>query len=124
VPNFEKFRRYKVTSEPVPIVAFHLRGLFALNELAYEALNRPEAIELFYDRSDKVIGLKGAERGSPDSYAVRHHTKHSYQVEGRSFMKFYEIPEEAAGRRYQAEMMDGILAIDLQKQLEGSGEGE
>jgi len=98
--------------------------LFALNELAYEALNRPEAIELFYDRSDKVIGLKGAERGSPDSYAVRHHTKHSYQVEGRSFMKFYEIPEEAAGRRYQAEMMDGILAIDLQKQLEGSGEGE
>ena len=122
MPNFEKFRRYKITSEPVPMVAVHVRGLFALNEVAYDALNRPEAIELFYDRDEKVIGFKGAKRGSPDSYAVRHHTKHSYQVEGRSFMKFYELPEDAAGRRHKAEMIGDILAVDL-KQSEDEAEG-
>lgn len=118
MPNFEKFRRYKVTEAPTPMVAFHVRGLFALNELAYDALKRPEAIELFYDRGEKIIGLKGASKGSPDSYAVRHHTKHSYQVEGRSFIKFYGIPEEAAGRRYTAEMIGDILAVDLKQQLD------
>lgn len=118
MPNFEKFHRYKVTADPVPTVAFHARGLFALNELAYDALNRPEAITLFYDPDEKVIGLKGSSREDPDSYAVRHHTKHSYQVEGRAFVKYYEMPQEAAGRRYRAEMIDDILAIDLKQQLE------
>ena len=95
MPQFEKFHRYKVTADPVPTVAFHARGLFALNELAYDALKRPEAIELFYDVSEKMIGFKGATRDSPDAYVVRHHTKHSYQVEGRGFVRFYKIPEEA-----------------------------
>ena len=121
MPNFEKFRRYKVTADPVPIVAFHTRGLFALNELAYEALNRPEAIELFYDPSEMVIGFKGATRDSPDAYAVRRHTKHSYQVEGRGFIRYYKIPEEAGGKRYRAEMIDDILTIDLKQQLEDDG---
>lgn len=117
MPDFETFRRYKVTEAPTPIVAFHVRGIFALNELAYGALGRPEAVELLYDRRNKVIGFKASTRRSPDSYAVRHHTKHSYQVEGRSFMRYYDIPEQATGRRYQAEMVDGVLAVDL-KQLE------
>ncbi|MBV9300687.1 MAG: hypothetical protein JOY53_01100 [Acidobacteriaceae bacterium] len=121
MPNFEKFRRYKVTEAPAPMVAFHVRGIFALNELAYAALGRPEALELLYDRDEKTIGLKGASRDSPDSYAVRHNTKHSYQVEGRSFIKFYEIPNEAAGRRYKAEMIGDVLAVDLRQQLEDNG---
>jgi hypothetical protein len=121
VPSSEKFRRYKVTEAPNPMVAFHLRGLFALNELAYDALKRPEAIELFYDRDERVVGFKTSTCASPDSYAVRHHTKHSYQVEGRSFIKFYGIPEEEAGRRYAAEMIDDILAVDLKQQFEDDG---
>jgi hypothetical protein len=118
MPNFEKFRRYKLTADPVPIVAFHARGLFALNELAYEAIDRPEAIELFYDPSEMVIGFKGATRDSPDAYVVRHHTKHSYQVEGRGLVRYYKIPEEATGKRYRAEMVGDILAVDLKQQLE------
>ncbi len=124
MPNFEKFHRYKVTEAPTPMVAFHVRGLFALNELAYDALKRPEALELFYDRNEKVIGFKASTRDSPDSYAVRHHTKHSYQVEGRSFIKFYEIPEKASGLRYTAEMVDDILAVDLKQHLNDNGDGE
>ncbi len=100
------------------MVAFHLRGIFALNELAYASLKRPEAVELFYDRDEKVIGFKASTREEPDSYAVRHHTKHGYQVEGRSFMRYYGIPEEATGRRYKAEMVGDILAVDLKQQLE------
>jgi hypothetical protein len=35
-------------------------------------------------------------------------------------VRFYEIPEEAGGKRYRAEMVGDILAIDL-KQLEDDG---
>lgn len=123
MPQFEKLFRYKVTEAPTPIVSFHARGLFALNELAYDALKRPEAIELFYDRNEQIIGFKASTRESPDSYVVRHHTKHSYQVEGRSFIKFFEIPKGAAGRRYRAEMIDDILAVDLKQQLDNESAG-
>jgi hypothetical protein len=33
-------------------------------------------------------------------------------------VRFYEIPEEAGGKRYRAEMVGDILAIDLKQQLE------
>ena len=36
-------------------------------------------------------------------------------------MRFYEIPEEAGGKPYRAEMVGDILAIDLKQQLEDDG---
>jgi hypothetical protein len=36
-------------------------------------------------------------------------------------VRFYEIPEEAGGKRYRAEMVGDILAIDLKQQLEATG---
>ena len=36
-------------------------------------------------------------------------------------MRFYGIPEEAGGKRYRAEMVGDILAIDLKQQLEDDG---
>ena len=39
-------------------------------------------------------------------------------------MRFYEIPEEATGNRYRAEMVGDILAIDLKQQLEDDGATE
>jgi hypothetical protein len=36
--------------------------------------------------------------------------------ETRSFIKYYGIPGEAAGRRYGAEMIKDILAVDPKQQ--------
>ena len=118
-PAFEKFRRYKVTEGDIPIVSVSLRGIFSLNRLAYEALGKPEAVEVLYAPEERVIGFQPAPRNSPDSYAVRHHTKTAHQVEGRSFMKYYEIPEDRKGRRYRAEVVDdSILTVDLNQDTE------
>lgn len=48
--------------------------------------------------------------------SLPHYTKHSYQVEGRSFIDYYGIPEEAAERRYGAEMIEDIPAVDPKQQ--------
>jgi hypothetical protein len=42
-------------------------------------------------------------------------------VEGRGLVKFYEIPKEARGKRYRAEMIDDLLTIDLKQQREDEG---
>lgn len=118
MPNFEKFRRSNITSGAVPMVAIHQRGVLAFNEQAFEALGKPEAIELFFDRDEMMIGLQGAPRNSPDSYAVRHHTKHSSQIAGQSFLEFYEIPLDLRGRRYRAELQGGMLTVDLRQDPE------
>lgn len=111
--NFEKFRRSNITSGPEPMVSIHLRGIMALNQQAQDALGNPDAIELFYNRKDKMIGMKGARRSSPDSYVVRHHAKHSSQISGQSFLEFYEIPRGVRGRRYKAERNGDMLTVDL-----------
>jgi HSP20 family molecular chaperone IbpA len=120
--NFEKFRRAKVTSGETPIVAIHQRGLFAMNQLAFEALGEPKAVGLLFDRDNQVIGLEAAERDNPDSYVVRHHTKYSHHVEGRSFLSYYDVPKEATGRRYKAELVDGVLEVDLKQDSEETNE--
>jgi hypothetical protein len=123
-PTFEKFRRYKVTEGDVPIVSVHLRGIFALNKNAYDALGQPEAIEMLYAPEERIIGFQAAPRSSPDAYAVRHHTKTAFQVEGRAFLKYYNVPDEALGRRYRAEMIDDVLTINLtQDDSSGSEHG-
>ncbi len=115
LPQFEKFRRAATSAAHVPIVAIHKRKLFAMNQLAYESIGEPEAVELFYAPSDQVIGIRPAPRESPDAYMVRHHTRFSHQVEGKRFMNFYGIPDEVTGRRYKAELLDNVLAVDLKQ---------
>ena len=120
-PKFEKFRRATTTTAPVPIVAIHKRKLFAMNQLAYEALGEPEAVEFLYAPSERVIGIRPAPRESPDSYVVRHHTRFSHQVEGKAFMRFYGIPDKVTGRRYKAELVDDLLTVDLKQEAEETG---
>lgn len=100
------------------MVAIHLRGIMALNQQAQDALGNPDAIELFYNKEEQVIGMQGAPRSSPDSYAVRHHAKHSSQISGQSFLEFYDIPPDVRGRRYRAELDEGMLTVDLRQEPE------
>jgi hypothetical protein len=116
-PAFEKFRRYKVTEGDTPIVALHLRGIFALNKNAYDLLGQPEAVEMLYAPEQRIIGFQAAPKSSPDAYAVRHTTKTAHQVEGRAFLKYYNIPEDAKGRRYNAELVDDILTINIDQDV-------
>jgi hypothetical protein len=114
VERFEKFHRVNATSGGMPMVSIHLRGVFALNREAYEALGEPEAVELFKDRDEWVIGFGAALEDSPDSYKVRHHTTHSHQVAGKAFLEFYGVPKEMWGRRYKAERLpSNMISVDL-----------
>jgi hypothetical protein len=122
--EFQKWRRSTAISGGVPLVALHQRGLFSLNDAAFEKLDRPEAVELFYNPDEMIVAFKSAPKESPDSYIVRRHTKSSFQVEGRAFMRFWGIPKEATGRRYRAELEDDILTVNLKQGDDHNEDGE
>ena len=85
VERFEKFHRVNATSGSVSMVSIHLRGVFALNQQAFGDLSEPEAVELFKQRGESIIGFGAPVANSPDAYKIRHHTKHSHQVAGKAF---------------------------------------
>jgi hypothetical protein len=110
--GFRKYRRADVRAAEGPVVAIHRRGMFALSEVAWSELGKPEACELYWD-PEGVIGFKAAPRDAADSFVLRAHSANSRQVEGRKFIKHIGLPEEAMGRRYRARMEDDILTVDI-----------
>jgi hypothetical protein len=85
-----------------------------LNQDAYEALGRPEAVEMLFDRDEQVMGLRAAPKlTTPHAYAVRaQKNSSSLLVSGRAFNQHYGLTADTT-RRYPATMIDDVLAIDL-----------
>jgi hypothetical protein len=84
-----------------------------LNQDAYEALGRPEAVELLFDRDEQMMGFRSVPKSVSHAYAVRpQRNASSLLVSGRAFNQFYGIEIDEA-RRHPATMVGDVLAIDL-----------
>lgn len=114
MPNFEVFR--KRSGRPGganPLVTLQRGGTFSLNQKAFESLGKPEAVHLLYDPTERIIGFRKVDRGDFNAFPMHPQgSGQSYLVNGLSFCQFYEIPLGQA-RRYKAQILDDVLAIDL-----------
>lgn len=113
--NFEVFDR---RTRPVPsqaTITLQKRGTFSLNRAAFRALGEPEAVELLYDRAERLVGLRNATVDNPFAYPVRkQQNAASYLIAGKAFAQHYGI-SVGVTRRWPAQMVEGILAIDLKE---------
>lgn len=113
--GFEVFDKRTAKSPKVPYVTLQRRGLISLNQGAFEGLNGAEAVELLYNRSERVIGLRPVDPESPRSFPVRQQNRgHSYLVAGQAFTNHYGIDTSTA-RRYLATFRNGMLLVDLKQ---------
>ncbi len=112
--GFEVFDKRAATSSKTPMVTIQKGGHFSLNRAAYEAVGTPEAVELLYDREEKLIGFRPASPDLPRAYPVKSLGTNATGrlVAGQAFCKYYDIDASVA-RRYTVEMQDGILVLDL-----------
>jgi hypothetical protein len=70
-------------------------------------------VEFVFARQERIMGLRPTTAEAPHAYAVRKQGEaDSYMVSGRAFCKHAGIPTDR-GVRYRAEMMDDVLAVDL-----------
>jgi hypothetical protein len=78
-------------------------------------LGEPEAVELLFDRTEQLIGLRGMSAQVPHAYPLRTQAaSSSVLVSGRAFARHYGISTDAA-RRYPASMMGDVLVVDVKE---------
>lgn len=113
MPNWEVFDRKARPSVKQPLVTLQGTGTFSMNEASYNAVGRPEQVELLFDKKDQIIGFRPASEKSPHSYPIKpQQNGRTFQTGGRAFCSYYGI-EIGKARRFAGEMIDGVLAIDL-----------
>lgn len=111
--RFEVFDPQSAPRVKQPLVSLQRKGTFTLNKAAHLALGQPAAVELLYDRNERVIGFRPADPSKSTAYAVRAtEPSGSYAVAGVAFVKHYDIDTSAA-RRWPASVEDGVLCVRL-----------
>lgn len=114
MPNWESFTRRSAPIVVQPFVSVQRKGIISLNRAAFEALGAPEAVELLFDRSECLMGMRPTEPKTASAYPVRKQTS-NWVVAGIAFANFYGIDTSVA-RRYPAQLKDGVLTVDLKQQ--------
>lgn len=112
---FETFKRQRSKPGSGPEVTIQRRGTFSLNAQAYEGLGEPEAVELLYDREDRLIGVRKVSPDTRHAYAVRPLNRgRTWLFSGQAFLKWYGI-ESPVARRWAVTFEDGTLILDLKQ---------
>jgi hypothetical protein len=114
MPDFETFTKRLVPLENRPYVTIQKRGTISINQAAFDALGEPQAVELLYAPSERIVGLRAVPSSAEHAYPVRTAgpSGHSYLIAGTAFTKHYGIDTELS-RRWPADVQDGLLAVDL-----------
>lgn len=113
--DFEVFDRRATPLAKRPQVTVQRTGGISFNASAYHALGEPEAIELLYDRKQRVMGFRAVAMDDANAYSIRPQgagKASSHLVSARAFLQFFGIPFEVP-LRYDAEPVDGVLTVDL-----------
>lgn len=116
--EFEVFTKGSPVSRR-PQVTIQRVGALGFNAAATEALGDPEAIELMYDRKSRVMGFRKVPKDKPGSYPIRPVAPGAKGrvVSAKAFLIHFGIPF-GLPLRYDAELSDGILIVDLKKPAE------
>jgi hypothetical protein len=112
---FETFMRQRAPVTGDPTVTIQKRGTLSLNVPAYVALGSPDAVELLFDREQRLMALRAVDPSAESAYPIRPLGRGStWLVSGKAFMKFYGI-ETGGARRWAGRIEDGLLILDLKE---------
>ena len=115
MPNFEVFTKKMVPLAKAPSVTINRRGTLSFNKAAHVAMGSPDAVELLFDRSERIIGVRKASSDQGNAYHVRSGTRPNdgpYFVTGGAFCRYYNVDTDRS-RRWTPTFEDEILMIDL-----------
>lgn len=112
--GFETYKRQRLTPSGEPFITIQKKGIFSLNRAAYEALGAPDAVELLYNREDRLIGIRKVNKSVGHAYSVRAFGKSgmTWLVSGTAFLSYYDIPIPDPVRR-AARVEKNMLVVDL-----------
>ncbi len=113
MPNFQVFDKRAIPMKKRPQVTIQAKGTLSFNASAHRLLGEPKAVELLYDREERVIGFRPTEPDGLNAYPMRPVSAGgNFVVAGIAFLKYYDIPF-GVPIRYEADFADGVLMVDL-----------
>jgi hypothetical protein len=113
--NFEEFDKATQPTDGAVTVTWQKRGQVGLSKAAYNALGEPEAVKLYFDREQRVMGIKATDPQAPNAVHIKHQPgSGSAMFTGAAFATRYEV-ELGEAKRYPAEMQGDILTVDLKQ---------
>lgn len=116
---FEVFQKGSAPTSTVPTVTIQKRGLFSLNQAAYELLGKPEAVQFLWDSEEKLIALQQADPNDLNSYPARRQNAAADRgpvlVAGTMFSRFIGLDTSQA-RRWVPEKRQDMLIVDTKQE--------
>jgi hypothetical protein len=95
-------------------VSVNERGIFSLNQKAFDELDQAEYVELYFDKINKLIGVKPVKADSKFAYAVKQNGKaKSYLVRALAFLSYYNIKITGTMLFPEPILEDGMLVLDM-----------
>jgi hypothetical protein len=98
-----------------PAVTLQKRGTISMNRAAFTAIGSPDAVELLFDRDERIVGVRQVDGHSLNAHFVRPSTSAAtgpYIISAMAFFNVYDI-ELDESRRWPAYLEDGVLCIAL-----------
>jgi hypothetical protein len=117
---FETFKRQRQRPSDDPYVTIQKKGVISLNLASYTALGSPEAVELLYDREERLVGLRKVDPSVEHAYIVRGlgrgKVDTNWLISGTAFAQYYGIKADSA-RRWKAKVVEDaeMLIVDLKE---------
>jgi hypothetical protein len=124
--DFERFDQRHITISGSPFVTIQRGGrVMTINRAAYEMLGGPEAVELLWNKQNRVIGVRKVSPKVPYAFPLRAQGRKgrepsNYLVATQAFTKYYGIDTSVA-MRYPVEMQEDVLTVPLDKGIVATG---
>jgi len=97
-------------------VSLSAKGLIAINNLAFQSLAEPEAVELMFDKANKVIGIRKCDPKLKNAFAVKKQARsNSYYVRAMAFCRFYNIVVKQTVAFTDLELEGDVLTLAFAK---------
>lgn len=109
--NFEVFTRRNPPSSPGPTLTLTKRGVLTLNTAAYEAIGRPDSVQLLWDRDNRIVGVRPA--AGADTYNIN---KTNLMINAAAFTRwvgFKSTHDMPNALRWDAYVEDDVLCMRL-----------
>ena len=95
-------------------VSLNERGGFALNQKVFDDLKQPKAIEMYFDKINKLVGIKACDPEETHAYEIKQQGKSkSYLVRAMAFCTTYSIKVTGTMVFVEPTIEDGYLVLDL-----------
>ncbi len=88
-------------------------GDFVMNRLLYEAMDQPEAVTLHYDTRSDSVGMRKANIGLQNAFAVRARKYGGRIVRARLFIKKWDLRLTGTYSLPDPKIDDGMLILSL-----------